>query len=150
MSVIDPQKEAKVQVGPDGKFAFGDPALFTMGLLARERIVEVIKSDGKARQGDTIGGFIYGFYRSDRPHFAAKGERLVLLLRLLDASGKEFNGAVVQRIDQAAPIRERVKRDKFDPRGCYTPVQEGFAQVLVQPDKLELVDKIKLAIAKHP
>jgi hypothetical protein len=29
-------------------------------------------------------------------------------------------------------------------------VEEGYAQVLVPPDKLDIIDKIKQAIAKRP
>ena len=153
LAVIDPVKKTKVDTGPDGKLSFGNPALYTVGILARVRVAETIKSDGKIRQGDTIGVFIHGYYGCDLPDIPQKNEKHVFFLRPLDAENKEFTPAVIQRIErieQNGHPRYIVHRDGFDPKGCYTPVVEGYAQVLVPPDKLNIIDKIKQAIAKRP
>jgi hypothetical protein len=150
LQVIDPEKKTKVDTGPDGKLSFGDPALYTVGTLARVRMTEIIKNDGKMRQGDIVRVFIYGRCAFDMPCLPLEKEKCVFFLRPLDANSKEFIPAVVQRIDQTAPPGYRAKYDRFDPKGCYTPVEEGYAQVVVPPDKLYFIDKIKQGIAKGP
>lgn len=153
LPVIDPERKTKVDTGPDGKLSFGDPALYTVGTLARVRITEIIKNDGKVRQGDIVRVFIYGRCAFDMPCLPLEKEKCVFFLRPLEVDSKEFIPAVIQRIErieQNGHPRYIEHRDKFDPKGCYTPVEGGYAQVLVPPDKLYFIDKIKQAIAKAP
>lgn len=153
LNVIDPGKKTKVDTGPDGKLSFGDPALYTIGMLARVRITETIKNDGKVRQGDIVRVFVYGRCASDMPCVPLEKEKGIFFLRPLNASDKELAPAVVQRfekIEQNGNPRFIEHRDRFEPKGCYTPVEDGYAQVLVPPEKLYIIDKIKQAIAKRP
>jgi hypothetical protein len=147
LSVVDPRRRAKVETGPDGKFSFGNPALFTVGILARVQVLETIKGDGKVKQGDLIPVFIYGYYGNDLPHVPMDREVSVLFLRPVDPNDKRFVDTAIQMVDRAAPLGRRTKYDRFEPRGCYTPVEGGYAQVLVPPDKPDIVGKIKKAIA---
>lgn len=149
LSVIDSEKKAKVETAPDGKFTFGDPALFTLGIFSRVRVKEVVKSYGKVRAGDTIGVFISGYFGCDRPHFPMPKEKLVLFLRPLDPNNKELARAVIERIEKADPPRYKLHYDKFDPKGTFTPVKEGYAIVVVPPDRLSIIDKIKQAIVQE-
>ncbi len=153
LAVIDPEKKAKVEAAPGGKVCFGDPALFTVGMLSRVRIREVIKTDEYVKRGDTIGVFISGYYGSDRPTVPQNKERYVFFLRRLNANRKEFTPAVIQRIErkqQNGHLRYIEHRDKFDPSACYTPVQDGYAQVVIAPGKSQVVGEIKAAIATRP
>lgn len=151
LNVIDTEKRRKKVWGPDGKLT-GDwnPVGYTVGMLARVRIAEVLKGDAKIKPGDTIGVLVHGYVGCDLPDVPMDKERRVFFLRPVNPNGKEFAHAAVQRIDQAAPPGHRISYDRFDPKGCYTPVEEGYAQVLVPPDKLYFIDKIKQGIAKGP
>jgi hypothetical protein len=147
--VIDSEKEAKAERTPDGTFkGAANPALYVVGILAHVRIGEVIKNDGKIKQGDTIGVLVYGYIGLDLPSDPMDKEKYLFFLRPVDASDKQFAHAVIQLIDRTAPPGHRVTYNRFDPKGCYTPVEGGYAQVLVPPDKLYLIDKIKQAIAE--
>jgi len=153
LPVIDPEKKAKVDLGSNGKLSFGDPALYTVGILARVRITEIIKNDGKMRQGDVIRVFIYGYCAFDMPCLPLEKEKCAFFLRPLGPSSKVFAQAVIQRIErveQNGHPRYLEHQDRFDPKTCYTPVEEGYAQVVVPPDRLEIIDRIKQAIAKRP
>jgi len=153
LPVIDPEKKTKVDTGPDGKLSFGDPALYTVGTLARVRITEIIKNDGKMRQGDIVRVFIYGYCAFDMPCLPLEKEKCAFFLGPLDAKSEVFAHAVTQRIErieQNGHPHYIEHRDKFDPKGCFTPVEEGYAQVVVPPDKLYFIDKIKQGIAKGP
>jgi hypothetical protein len=149
--VVDSEKEAKAERMPDGTFkGAANPALYVVGILAHVRIGEVLKGDGKIKQGDTIGVLVYGYDGLDSPTDPMDKERYVFFLRPVDANGKEFAHAVIQLVDRAAPPGHGVTYNRFDPKGCYTPVENGYAQVLVPPDKSYFIDKIKQAIAQGP
>ena len=146
--VIDSQKEAKAERAPDGTFIHAaNPALYVVGIFARVRIAEVMKSDRNIKVGDTIGVLVYGYGGSDLPRDPMDKERYVFFLRPLDPKGSEFTHALIQLIDPAAPIGRSVTYKRFDPSGRYTPVEDGYGQVLVPRDKAYIVDRIKKAIA---
>ena len=100
LNVIDPDGKAKAEREPDGKFTLGNPVLFTRGILARVRIGEVIKSDGKTKPGDTVDVFVHGYYGTDLPHVPMSKEKLVLFLRPLDPNNREFAHAVIEQIEK--------------------------------------------------
>jgi len=131
--VIDPEKKAKVDTGPDGTLSFGNPALYTVGILARVRITETIKNDGKMRQGDIVRVFIYGYCAFDTPCLPLEKEKCAFFLRPLDANNKLFTHAVIQRIErteQNGHPRYVEHRDRFDAKGCFTPLRMGMAKLL--------------------
>jgi len=145
--VINPEKKAKAEVTPDGKPTLPNPSSFVVGILSRVRVTEVIKGTGKIKEGDTANVFIYGYFGSDRPHVLMKKEKCVLFLRPLDANNEQFaHATIVLPGTFAYPSRQ----PRFDPGACYTPVQEGYAQVILTPDTMMVADKIKQAIAKRP
>jgi hypothetical protein len=153
IQVIDPLKKTKVDTGPDGKLSFGNPALYTVGVLCTAKAVGLIKGDGRIVAGGITRVFIHGYYGLDLPPIPQPKERYVFFLRLLDENDKELSTAVVQRIQrtQEGGHPDYIEhREKFDPKGCYTPVEGGYAEVLVAPDKPYMVDNIKQAIAKGP
>ncbi len=140
LEVVNPEKKAKAEVTPDGKPTFPNPMAYMVGILSRVQVSEVIKTDGKIKKGDAVAVFIYGFYASDMPHVLTKKERCVLFLRPLDASNKTLLDAVIER---PGPPGSVIKRERFDPSGCYTPVREGYAQVILSPGKTKIIDEIK-------
>lgn len=144
--VINPERKAKAEVTHDGKPTLPNPDLFVIGILSRVRVTEVIKGIGKIKEGDTVNVFVSGYYGSDRPHFLMKKEKCVLFLRPLDTNNEQFaNATIVLPGTFAYPSRQ----PRFNPKDCYTPVQEGYAQVILTPDKMMVIDKIKQAVAKH-
>lgn len=146
VEVINPEKKAKAEVMPDGKPTLPNPYLFVIGILSRVRVTEVIKGAGKIKEGDRVNVFVYGYYGSDRPHFLMKKEKCVLFLGPLDADNEQFaNATIVLPGTFAYPSRQ----PKFNPKECYTPVHEGYAQVILTPDKMAVIDEIKQAIAKR-
>jgi hypothetical protein len=145
IEVIDPEKKAKAEVTPEGKPTLPNPGLFLIGMFSRVRVTEVIKGSAKIKAGGTVNVFIYGDIGSDRPHFLVKNEKCVLFLRPLGADDEQFGHAtVVLPGTFAYPSRQ----PRFDPKEFYTPVEDGYAQVLVPPDKLDRIEKIKRAIAQ--
>jgi len=153
LHVIDTEKYRMQVRGPDGNLTGNwNPAGYTVGILARVRIAEVLKADGKINPGGTVGVLVYGYVGSDLPDEPLDKEKRVFFLRPLDPNGKEFTHAVTQiieRAEQNGHPRYTDRSVRFDPKGCYTPVESGYAQVLVPPNKTEIIDKIKRAIAQN-
>ena len=152
--VNDSEKQIKEEGPPEHRLArLGNPAAYLIGMLARARVSEVIKNDGKIRPGDMIRVLVYGPFGYDMPDDPMPKDKRVFFLRAVDPEGAEFTHAVVQRIERTEVNGHPRYTDlsyKFDPKGCYTPVENGYAQVLIPPDKLDRIDKIKQAIAKGP
>jgi hypothetical protein len=151
LHVVDTEKEAREWRNPDGSPRGGNPVVYTVGMLARVRVGEAIKNRGKIKPGDTIRVLVYGYGGTDLPDVPMDKEKRVFFLRPVDPNGKEFEHAVIQiieRTEQNGHPRYIDRSVRFDPKGCYTPVENGFAQVLVPPDKLDRIDKIKRAIAE--
>jgi hypothetical protein len=149
--IKDTEKEAKEQKTPDGAPRLGNPAHYIIGSLADVRVGELVKGDARIRPGEMIRVFVYGYGATDLPDAPLDKERRVFFLRPLDPNGKEFAHAVIQiiqRTEQNGHPRYTDRSVRFDPKGCYTPVENGYAQVLVPPNKIEIIDKIKRAIAQ--
>lgn len=145
--VIDRDKAVKASKTPDGKPTFPNPEEFLIGILSRVRITEAIKGGGKIKRGDTINVFDYGGYGFHLPHVLSKNDKCVLFLRQLDAKREEFADASILLPGTSAYPS---KQPKFDPKGCYTPVREGYAQVILTPKEAKILDEIRRAVGKHP
>jgi len=145
--VIDPDKKAKAEVTPEGKPTLPNPEVYLLGILGRVRIGEIIKGGGKLRAGDTIGVLTFGYIANDKADPVLKGKKYVLFLRPLETEDKGFAAAVVERYGPPGSVATRAK---FDPKDCYTPVREGFGQVILRPDRKQILEDIKQAIAKRP
>lgn len=145
--VIDPEKRARAEVTPDGKPTLPNPSLFVIGILSRVRVKEVIKGATETKVGSTVNIFVPGYFASHAPHFLTKGEECVLFLRPLGSNDKQFVRATV-----ALPgtFAYPSKQPRFDPKECYTPVREGYAQVILRPGRMKVLDEIKQALAKRP
>ena len=174
--VVDPEKLAKASVTADGKPTFpSDPREFVLGNLARVRVNEVLKSDGKVTPGSTVNVFVYEYgyvlVSSDGPHILRRNEICVLFLRPLKTEDdKDFADTLSPRerqmlagarssVDKGfagtmlvppGTVTQAQKHSRFDPKGVYTPVFGGQAQIILTPDKMYRLDEIKKALAKQP
>ena len=147
MWVINPQEWAKAEVTPDGKPTFPNPSKFVLGIFSRVVIKEILKTDGKLKTGSIIGVFVYGYGGSDSPHVLIEKEKCVLFLRPMKGADKNFTNTVVV---PPGTLGSPEKHLRFNPETSYTPVRDGFGQVILRPDKMQILDEIKQAIAKRP
>ena len=147
MWVISHEEWAKAEVTPDGRPTFPNPSELVLGIFSRVHVRETLKPDGKLKPGSIIGVFVHGYGGSDSPHVLIDKERCVLFLRSMKGSGKELtNTVVVPRGALGSPE----KHLRFEPGTSYTPVREGFAQVILTPGREQILDEVRQAIAKRP
>jgi hypothetical protein len=118
-----------------------DPSDFVVGRVARMRIDEVLKNNGKLAKGTVINVFMPGRVPNEGEPVVLEKRNYVLLLSRLEPDRKKFAGTVISQAGTSPNDRK-----PFNPKSHYVVVGNGSIEIT--PKNHEVIKEIKLAIRK--
>ena len=137
--VVRPEKMVPTMRGNVAQLP--DPLEFVVGRVARMRIDEVLKSNGKLAKGAVINVFMPGRVPKEGEPVVLEKRNYVLLLSRLEPDAKKFAGTVLFQPGTSANDRK-----PFNPKSHYVVVGNGSIENI--PKNQGVIKEIKSAIRK--
>ena len=137
--VVRPEK--MVPPMPGNIVQLPDPSEYVVGRVARMRIEEVFKNNGKLAKGTVINLFMPGRVPNEGEPVVLAKRNYVLFLSRLESDREKFAGTAIYQ--PGMPLNDR---KPFNPKSHYVVVGNGSIEIT--PKNQEVIKKIKLAIRK--
>lgn len=130
---------------PDGKQRVGipKPEDYVVGDLARIRVHEVLKNDGRVKTKGIVAVFVHGCCHTEGvPAFVEKGRYLVFLSPLKDSS-QTFAGTTVFQSMNAS------KEARFDPSSKYVVVGNDSGAINLTSQNNNVINEVKALLNRR-